>query len=76
MSSERESAHPQLAPMAELNSATSKLTYLYLHSHGEATVDELERNLDVRVFTLLGILRILRQRDLVTQDGECWTCAR
>ncbi len=57
----------------ELSSSCSKLVYLYLQSHGEATVDELKADLDMQLLTLYGVLRRLREADLVTKTDDRWT---
>ena len=57
----------------ELNSSCSKLVYLYLQSHGGATVDELKADLDMQLLTLYGVLRRLREADLVTKTDDRWT---
>lgn len=57
---------------AGLNSSCSKLVYLYLRTHGEATVDELKVDLDMQLLTLYGVLRRLRETDLVTKAEDQW----
>lgn len=55
-----------------LTSSRSKLVYLYLEVRGAATVDELKTELDMQLLTLYGILRRLRETNLVTKSDGRW----
>ena len=55
---------------AELNSPCSKLVYLYLATHGGATVNELHEGLDIRKLTLFSVLRSLRERELIGEETD------
>ncbi|WP_423744563.1 helix-turn-helix domain-containing protein (plasmid) [Haladaptatus sp. SPP-AMP-3] len=60
-----------LAPLPdELDSPRAKLVYLSLATTGGATLDELQTGLDLPKITLYTIIRTLRERGLVRQDGE------
>ncbi|NHN59183.1 MULTISPECIES: helix-turn-helix domain-containing protein [Halorussus] len=52
----------------ELESPRAKLVYLYLLP-GAASIDTLQRDLDVEKITLYSILRTLRERGLVEKRG-------
>ncbi|MFH5799162.1 helix-turn-helix domain-containing protein [Haladaptatus sp. DYF46] len=65
-----------LAPMPdELDSPRAKLVYLSLATTGGATLDELQTGLDLPKITLYTIIRTLRERGLVNQEGEALTLA-
>ncbi|GKZ12487.1 TrmB family transcriptional regulator [Haladaptatus sp. W1] len=65
-----------LAPLPdELDSPRAKLVYLSLATTGGATLDELQTGLDLPKITLYTIIRTLRERGLVRQDGEALTLA-
>jgi DNA-binding IclR family transcriptional regulator len=65
-----------LAPLPdELDSPRAKLVYLSLATTGGATLDELQTGLDLPKITLYTIVRTLRERDLVNQEGEALTLA-
>lgn len=55
-----------------LTSSRSKLVYLYLRVRGAATVDELKTELDMQLLTLYGILRRLRETNLVRKSDGRW----
>lgn len=59
----------------ELDSPRAKLVYLSLATTGGATLDELQASLDLPKITLYTIIRTLRERDLVNQEGEALTLA-
>ncbi|EFW93090.1 hypothetical protein ZOD2009_04482 [Haladaptatus paucihalophilus DX253] len=59
----------------ELDSPRAKLVYLSLATTGGATLDELQTGLDLPKITLYTIIRTLRERGLVRQDGEALTLA-
>jgi hypothetical protein len=54
----------------DLDSPRAKLVYLYLRTHGEATLDELQNGLGMQKLTLYSILGTLTERDLVDGDAE------
>ena len=56
-----------------LSSSRGKLIYLYLQIHGSATIDELKADLGIQLLTLYGILKRLRQADLVQKVENQWT---
>ncbi|MCO8245261.1 MULTISPECIES: helix-turn-helix domain-containing protein [unclassified Haladaptatus] len=65
-----------IAPLPdELDSPRSKLVYLSLSTTGGATLDELQNGLDLPKITLYTVIRSLRERGLVNQDGESLTLA-
>jgi predicted transcriptional regulator len=55
---------------AELESPRAKLVYLFLSVHGEATVSELQENLEMKKISLYSILGTLCERELVSRDAE------
>ena len=55
---------------SELESPRAKLVYLFLSTHGEATIAELESSLDMKKISLYSILSTLCERELVDQDAE------
>ncbi len=59
----------------ELDSPRAKLVYLSLATTGGATLDELQTGLDLPKITLYTIVRTLRERGLVSQEGESLTLA-
>jgi predicted transcriptional regulator len=59
----------------ELDSAASKLVYLYLRSAGESTVDELQADLDMRKISLYPLLKTLSKKGLVDREGEAYHLA-
>jgi predicted transcriptional regulator len=59
----------------ELDSAASKLVYLYLRTEGETTVDELQSALDMKKISLYPLLRSLSKKDLVDCEGESYATA-
>lgn len=54
----------------DLNSPRAKLVYLYLSTHGSATIGELQENLAMKKITLYSILKTLRERELVGQETD------
>lgn len=54
----------------ELASPRAKLVYLYLTTTQGATIEELQTGLDLPKIALYTIVRTLRERELVEQDGE------
>ncbi|WP_049987210.1 TrmB family transcriptional regulator [Halobellus rufus] len=55
---------------SELESPRAKLVYLFLSTHGEATLSELETGLDMKKISLYSILSTLCERGLIDQDCE------
>lgn len=49
----------------ELSSERKKLVYLYLREYGEATAEELQEALDIRLLTLLPVLSALESAAVV-----------
>ena len=55
---------------AELDSPRAKLVYLYLQTHGQASLDELQVGLGMRKLSLYSILGTLSERGLVEGEAE------
>ena len=55
---------------AELRSPQAKLVYLYLQTHGEVSIAELQDGLGMQKLSLYGVLGTLRDRGLVEGDAE------
>ena len=53
-----------------VESPRGKLVYLYLATRQGATLDELHAELDLPRITLYSVLKTLRGRGLVAQDGD------
>jgi sugar-specific transcriptional regulator TrmB len=53
-----------------VESPRGKLVYLYLATAESATLEELHDELDVPRITLYSVLKTLRGRDLVREDGQ------
>lgn len=53
-----------------VESPRGKLVYLYIATREQATLDELHAELDVPRITLYSVLKTLRGRDLVREDGD------
>ena len=53
-----------------ITSANGKLVYLYLETHGEASVGQLSEALGLGHMTLYSALRVLRERGIVSNRGE------
>ncbi len=63
-----------IAPLPdELDSPRAKLVYLSLATTNGATLDELQTGLDLPKITLYTVIRSLRERGLVNQEGESLT---
>lgn len=56
----------------EIESPRAKLVYLYLASHGQATMSDLQEGLGLKRLTLYGIIDALRERDLVREAGDAY----
>jgi DNA-binding IclR family transcriptional regulator len=54
----------------KLRSPRAKLVYLYLSTHGGATLSELQAGLDMKKLSLYSILRTLTDREFVSRDAE------
>lgn len=57
---------------SELESPRAKLVYLFLSTHGEATVSELQSGLGMKKISLYSILSTLCERGLIDQDAESY----
>ena len=55
---------------AELSSPRAKLVYLYLATHGAVAEDDLCAGLAMKRISLYSILKTLRERGLVSRDGD------
>ena len=56
-----------------LDTAGSKLVYLYLKVEEEATINELHAALGMKKITLYSLLQTLKATDLVDQEGAIYT---
>jgi predicted transcriptional regulator len=65
----------QTAVPSTIESPCAKLVYLYLSTHGGATVSELQDGLELKKITLYSVLRTLRDRHLVSEDGDRYVVA-
>jgi len=52
---------------ASIESPCAKLVYLYLSTHGTATISELQDSLEMKKLTLYSVVRTLRDKDLVSE---------
>ena len=59
----------------ELDSASSKLVYLYLRTAGGCTVDDLQSSLDMKKISLYPLLKTLSKQGLVDREGETYFVA-
>jgi predicted transcriptional regulator len=57
----------------ELPTERKKLVYLYLQEYGEATADELQAALGIRLLTLLPILSDLESEAVVERRDNGYT---
>ncbi|WP_336344120.1 hypothetical protein [Halalkalicoccus ordinarius] len=57
-----------------LNTAGSKLVYLYLKIENEATINELHMALGMKKITLYSLLQTLTATELVDQEGAMYVC--
>lgn len=57
-----------------VDTAGSKLLYLYLSIENEATIDELQAALGMKKITLYSLLQTLRNADLVERVGANYVC--
>lgn len=60
---------------SEIGSARAKLVYLYLSTHGSATITELQTGLDMTKLTLYSVIRSLRSRGLIDRTGDEYALA-
>lgn len=60
----------------DVESPRGKLVYLYLATRQGATLDELHAELDLPRITLYSVLKTLRGRGLVAQDGDRYLPSR
>ena len=60
---------------SELESPCTKLVYLYIATHGGATVGELQANLHLKKLTLFSVLRSLRERGFVGEETNEYVLA-
>jgi DNA-binding MarR family transcriptional regulator len=58
---------------SELESPRAKLVYLFLSTHGEATITELQSSLNMKKISLYSILSTLCERGLIDQDAESYS---
>lgn len=70
-----QSTHQRQLP-PDLQSPRSKLVYLYLDTNDGATLEELERDLDMPKISLLSVLNELSSLDHVDSAGpdRTYTC--
>lgn len=59
----------------ELQSPQAKLVYLYLSTHGSATITELQESLGMKKLSLYGILKTLREEGIVGQRTDEYVLA-
>ena len=72
--SEPETGRRDLSLPPEVESPRAKLVYLYLDVAGEATIDDLSRDLGLKKLTLYGVLRSLEERDAITKRHDRYFC--
>jgi predicted transcriptional regulator len=72
MHSQTTSALDTLTVPSDLESPRAKLVYLFLSTHGEATVSELQSSLDMKKISLYCILSTLCERGLVDRSAESY----
>lgn len=58
-----------------LQSPRAKLVYLYLSTHGGATIGELQDGLGMQKLSLYSILRTLIDGEFVSRDAEVYEVA-
>lgn len=57
---------------SDINSPRAKLVYLFLSTHGETDIPEMQSALDMKKISLYSILSTLCERDLIDQDNESY----
>ncbi|MEM4782391.1 MAG: helix-turn-helix domain-containing protein [Halalkalicoccus sp.] len=67
--------HDRTEIPTEIESAGSKLVYLYLSTAGEATIEELQASLGMKQLSLYPVLDTLSSDGLVTREGERYAVA-
>ncbi|ADJ14680.1 TrmB family transcriptional regulator [Halalkalicoccus jeotgali] len=65
--------HDRTELPTEIESTGSKLVYLYLHTAGEATIEELQSSLGMKQLALFPVLDTLSSEGFVDRDGETYT---
>ncbi len=55
---------------AELTSPRAKLVYLYVATHGGASIDELSVRLGMKKLALYSVVELLDSRELIRRDGS------
>jgi len=59
----------------DLSSPRAKLVYLYLSTHGEATIADLQADLGMKKIALYGVLRSLREEGIVDRETDRYVLA-
>ncbi|MDL5362698.1 TrmB family transcriptional regulator [Halalkalicoccus sp. NIPERK01] len=67
--------HDRTEIPTEIESAGSKLVYLYLHTAGEATIEELQSSLGMKQLALFPVLDTLSSEGFVAREGERYAVA-
>ena len=67
-----ETTDPSIDLPTDLDSASSKLVYLYLRTAGECTVDDLQSSLAMKKISLYPLLKSLSKKGHVDSDGETY----
>lgn len=67
--------HDRTEIPTEIESSGSKLVYLYLHTSGEATIEELQSSLGMKQLALFPVLDTLSSEGLVAREGETYVAA-
>lgn len=70
MSQMERTAETRYAVPMGLESARAKLVSLYLELRGDASLDEMADDLDMRLIELCGVLDALEDRDVVSRHGD------
>ena len=65
-----------LTPPAELETATSKLLYVYLSAKSDATIEEIHTELDLQRLTLFPVLKKLEDANLIDRTGDTVSITR
>lgn len=67
--------HDRTAIPTDIESTGSKLVYLYLHTAGASTIEDLQSSLDMKQLALYPVLETLSSEGLITRNGETYTVA-
>lgn len=67
--------HDRTEIPTEIESTGSKLVYLYLHTAGDATIEELQSSLGMKQLSLFPVLDTLSSEGLVDREGQRYTVA-